>query len=242
MYGWRARIGSISATPTDIFPFEFYKIIPEGISLMSTSLSIPQVKEKDLKQGRDEIEVVAMGLAREGADVIILGGAPMLYTQGAGADLVLSNQISKVTGIPAVSNQTAMMDALKTLGCNKILIASPFVQETNKKLKTFLEGSGLKIGGMSGFGKIKNADINRITQQQAYRFVKAAFKKHQNKRINGIVIPCANWPTSLLVSKWEADLGVPVVTSNLAKIWAVLKTLEIRDVITGFGSLLEGKR
>ena len=241
MYGWRARIGSIAATPTDIFPYEFYQIVPEGISIMPASLSIPQVKEKDLKEGREAIESVAMALAREGADVIILGGAPMLYTQGSGSDRILSDQISKVTGIPTVSNQTAMMDALKALGANKILIASPFVKETNEKLKTFLEGSGFEVIAMGGYGMVKNADINRITRQQAYRFVKSTFKENRDKEIQGILMPCANWPTSLLVDKWEADLNVPVVTSNLAKIWAALRVLDIKDKITGFGHLLETK-
>ena len=55
-------------------------------------------------------------------------------------------------------------------------------------------------------------------------------------------MPCANWPTSLLAEKWELDLDVPVVTSNLAKIWAALRVLGIKDKITGFGRLLENKR
>ena len=242
MYGWRARIGSIGATPTDIFPYEFYQIVPEGISIMPASLSIPQVKEKDLKEGREAIETVAMGLTREGADAIILGGAPMLYAQGAGSDRILSDQITKATGIPTISNQTAMMDALKALGVNKILVTSPFVEETNEKLKAFLEGSGFEVAGMGGFGLEKNADINRITRQQAYHFVRDTFVKHQRKGIQGILMPCANWPTSLLAEKWEVDLDVPVVTSNLAKIWAALRVLGIKDKITGFGRLLENKR
>jgi len=241
MYGWRARIGSIAATPSDIFPYEFYQIAPAGLTIMPTALSIPQVKEKDLKQGRDEIEEAAKGLAREGADVIILGAAPMLYALGPGSDRVLSERISKVTGVPTISNQTAMMDALKALEATKILIASPFVKETNQKLKAFLEGSGFKVVGMGGFGKVKNADINRITRQQAYHFVKSTFHSYQKKEIQAILMPCANWPTSLLVEKWETDLGVPVVTSNQAKLWAALSVLGIKDKISGYGELFGTK-
>jgi len=134
-----------------------------------------------------------------------------------------------------------MMDALRALDAAKILIASPFVKETNQKLKAFLEGSGFKVVGMGGFGKVKNADINRITRQEAYHFVKSAFNSHKSKEIQGILMPCANWPTSLLVKKWETDLGVPVVTSNLAKLWAALKVLGIKDKISDFGSLLSTK-
>jgi len=242
MYGWRARVGSISASVTDIFPYEWYKIVPEGITLRQTTLAIIQVKEKDLNEARERIEAVALAVAREGTDVMVLGGAPMVYMQGPGADRALSDRITQVTGVPTISNQTAMMDALRALGCEKILLATPHDQATNEKLKRFLEGSGFQVRGMGGMGLIKNAEINQITRQQAYHFVKNTFREHRDQEIEGILMPCANWPTSLLASKWEVDLGIPVVTSNLAKIWAVLKTLEIRDVIRGFGRLLEQPR
>jgi len=241
MYGWRARIGSIAATPSDIFPYEFYRIAPEGLSIMPTALSIPAVKEKDLNEGRAIIEAAAMGLAREGADVIVLGAAPMLYSLGPGSDRVLSEQIQEATGVPTVSNQTAMMDGLKAFGAEKILIASPFVQETNAKLKVFLEGSGFRVVGMAGYGKVKNADINQITRQQTYRFVRSAFRENQGRDLQAILMPCANWPTSLLVDKWETELGIPVVTSNLAKLWAAFRIIGIKDRISGYGSLLATK-
>ena len=242
MYGWRARIGSISAAPTDALPYEFYKIVPEGITLMQTTLAIAEVKEKNLNQAGKRVESVALTVAREGADAIILGGAPMVYTKKSGADRILSDRIARLTGIPVISNMSAMMDALKALGCQKILVVNIHDQATNKKLKPFLEGSGFKVIGMGAYGLLKNSEINRVTRQQAYHFVTDTFKQHRNKGAQGVLITCANWPTSLLASKWEADFGIPVVTSNLAKIWAALKTLEIRDVITGFGSLLESKR
>jgi len=241
MYGWKARIGSISAVPTDIFPYEFYKIVPEGITLMQTTLAIPKVKEKDLDEARKAIEGIARTLAREGADVIILGAAPIVYFKGVGSDRALSDEIAKATGVPTISNQTAMMDALNAHGCKRILLVSPHDQETNEKLKRYLEPQGFEVVGMGGLNLIVNAEINRITRQQAYHLVKDTFNKYRAKGIQGILLPCANWPTSLLVRTWETELGVPVVTSIQAKIWACLKTLGIKDEIRGFGSLLEKK-
>ena len=41
MYGHRARIGYTSPPlTTEIFPYEFYKIVPDGVSLVVTSLDI----------------------------------------------------------------------------------------------------------------------------------------------------------------------------------------------------------
>lgn len=239
MYGWRARIGSISATPTDIFPYEFYRIVPEGLTIVQTTLTIGEVKEDELSEAYERIEAIALTLARGGSDIIVLGGAPMLFMRGPGSDRALSKKVSEVTGVPTISNQTAMMDGLRALNCEKVLIVSPFVPETNQKLKGFLEGSGFQVVGMAGLGLSSNPDINRITRQQAYHFLRAAVEEHRAQVPQGILVPCAHWPTSLLVSTWEDDIGLPVVTSNLAKIWAALKVLKINSPISGYGRLLE---
>jgi hypothetical protein len=41
MYGWRARIGNISPTAcSEILPYEFYQVAPEGVAFVSTNLVI----------------------------------------------------------------------------------------------------------------------------------------------------------------------------------------------------------
>ena len=41
MYGHRARVGYTSPPlTTEVFPYEFYKIVPEGVSLVITTLAI----------------------------------------------------------------------------------------------------------------------------------------------------------------------------------------------------------
>ena len=236
MYGWRGRVGSVAATPSDIFSYEFYKIVPPGLSIMQTTLSIHVMTTEELAAGFAGQERMAVALAKEGADVIILGGAPTLYDQGPGADKALSQRISEATGVPAVSNQTAMMDGLRALGCRKIMIASPFNEENNRKLKKYLEGSGFEVVAALGMGFAANADINRVSSEEAYRFLK---KSGQSCReAEGMIVPCANWPTTLVAAQVEVDLGIPVVTSNQAKTWAALRVLEIKEPITKFGRLL----
>ena len=51
MYGWRGRVGSIAATPSDIFSYEFYKIVPPGLSIMQTTLAIHVMTTVELAAG-----------------------------------------------------------------------------------------------------------------------------------------------------------------------------------------------
>ena len=46
MYGWRARIGNISPTAcSEILPYEFYRVAPEGVTFVSTNLVIRDARE-----------------------------------------------------------------------------------------------------------------------------------------------------------------------------------------------------
>ncbi len=239
MYGYRGRVGSIAATPSDIFSYEFYKIVPAGLTVMQTTLSIHLMTAEELAAGFAATEKTALTLAREGADVIILGGAPTLYDQGPGADTALSQRVAQATGVPTVSNQTAMMDGLRAFGCKKIMIASPFNEENTRKLQRYLEGSGFEVVGARGMGFTANADINRVSLEEAHRFIKESGRAC--RQAEGIIVPCANWPTSLIAHQVETDLGIPVVTSNLAKIWGALRLLEIKEPIRQYGRLLAEK-
>jgi len=45
-YGWRGRLGNISPTAcTEIFPYEFYRVAPDGVTLVLSNLVIHDARE-----------------------------------------------------------------------------------------------------------------------------------------------------------------------------------------------------
>jgi maleate cis-trans isomerase len=52
-----------------------------------------------------------------------------------------------------------------------------------------------------------------------------------------IFISCTAWRTIEIIELLEKDLGKPVITSNQATMWAILKKMGIRGV-EGYGKLL----
>jgi maleate cis-trans isomerase len=59
---------------------------------------------------------------------------------------------------------------------------------------------------------------------------------------DSIVISCTNLRAAPAIAPLEAELGIPVVTSNQAGIWQSLRLLGIDAAISGYGALLEGRR
>ena len=49
MYGHRARIGYTSPpATTEVFPYEFYNIVPEGVTLVITTLAIMKLTSSEV--------------------------------------------------------------------------------------------------------------------------------------------------------------------------------------------------
>ena len=62
IYGSRARIGYTSPPlTTEVFPYEFYQIVPKGVTLVVTSLAIVVRSKDEVDQSYD----ISMRAARE---------------------------------------------------------------------------------------------------------------------------------------------------------------------------------
>ena len=49
MYGYRARIGYTSPpASTEVFPYEFYAVVPKGITLVLTTLAVADVTPEEV--------------------------------------------------------------------------------------------------------------------------------------------------------------------------------------------------
>jgi maleate isomerase/arylmalonate decarboxylase len=55
---------------------------------------------------------------------------------------------------------------------------------------------------------------------------------------DAILITCTDFPTLPLIAQLEREFGVPVVTSNQATFWAMLRAAGVDDRFTDFGRLL----
>src|SRR5215469_12828836 len=83
IYGSRARIGYTSPPlTTEIFPYEFYKIVPEGVTLVVTTLAIVERSTSEVDQSYDISMKAAREMAAAGVDIVVLGGVPINLSRG----------------------------------------------------------------------------------------------------------------------------------------------------------------
>jgi len=223
MYGWRARIGLIVPSSNTTMEEEFRKILPEGVSIHISRIRLRTVTRKELIEMEKGIDKAANELSDAEADIIVFGCTTGSLVGGYGYDIKLSKRIEKVSGRPALTTSTAVINAFKALNIKKVSVATPYIDELNIDEKRFFEDNGFKVVDIKGLGLRNNIDIGKQPPNVSYRLAKSL-------NLNGVecvFISCTNFRTIEIIRPLEMDLGIPVVTSNQATFWYTFKKLGI---------------
>ncbi len=234
MYGWRARIGLIIPSSNTTMEPEFWKMAPEGVSIHSARMRLIEVTPEALSEMHKDLMHAAQLLSDTNVDIIVFGCTSGSFLEGLGFDKQISDEIKSNVGVEAITTSTAVIDALKELELRKIVLATPYIEEINKKEVKFLEDNGIKVLKYKGLGILKNTEIGAQTPDVAYRLAKEVYVSEAD----GVFISCTNFRTIEILDVLEQDLGVPVISSNQATMWKTLKTLGIREKYESFGTLL----
>jgi maleate isomerase len=239
MIGWRAHLGAIFPTPVPgRVVREFYEVVPDGVDLTMASLTIRQLTVEDLEEAMTGVERAAEQLARFEVDMIYLLGVPPVVLRGAGYDQELIKRMERAAGRPACTDITGVMEAFRTLSLRRLVMATPFEDDMNERIRKFLGTAGFEIVHMKGLGIRKNVDIRKLAIPIEYTFAREVVRECPVEP-DGIYIPCGGWGTVHNIRRLEQDLGKPVVTWFQAMIWWTLRQAGVRAPVSGYGKLLE---
>lgn len=151
----------------------------------------------------------------------------------------LSKFIEKEAGVPGVATAPALVLAARELGMKKVAVATPYHDALNQHEKEFLEACGLQVLGIKGLGigaggPQEYVKIAKVTPEEVLAHCRAAWVQSAD----GMIVSCTDLRTLEAVPQLERELGVPVISSNLATLWMARRAAELRDRIPGWGSLL----
>lgn len=152
-------------------------------------------------------------------------------------DEVTCARISReAKGVPAITSAMAIGEALKALGARNVALVSPYSEEVNGRARHYFETKhGLKIAALEGFAAKDSYMIGKLGPENA----RDAFRRIDRPGIEAFVVPGGNFPTMQSIAEWEREFKKPVVTTNQASLWAVLRRLGSKDTVSGLGRLLE---
>jgi maleate isomerase len=236
MYGSRARIGYTSPPRlTEVFCRDFYRVMPEGVSLVITTLAIREMSSAELQQSLDMARDVAGEMARAGVDVVVLGGVPINLTAAGPAGVeVLIHETSQACGVPVTSSLTAQMKALKAVGARRVAVVQPFA-ESHSSSYGYLDYFGFGVTGIVA-GGYTPIQLGTLPEDASAQLARALMR--ENPDADTLYFPCPHWPVVDNIEGLEQELGVNVVAAGQAIFWEALRCSGLDDTIPGYGRLL----
>jgi maleate cis-trans isomerase len=237
MYGHRARIGYTSvAYVTEVFPYSFYKIAPEGITLSLLTLHQTRFGPEEMSRLYDETIRSAHAFAMSGVDLIVLGGRPVLLSKGAAHLERLLVELPRSLGVPVTTDATAQLEAFKALGARRVATVHPFSEDQNPMFEPMIKELGLEpagvLAGGSSLPQLPTLDISCALEW-------GRKMKKLRPDADTLLFPCPHWAVIEAIEPLERELKVNVVTNLQTTLWHALRLCGVNDKIKGYGRLLE---
>ena len=235
-YGWRGKIGLITPSPNNVNEPEWNRLVPPGVAIHTSRvlLSGAMTLESYHDMARD-LTRSAHELSHAEVDIVAFG-----CTSGSFLCPLdeLTASISQKTGTPAIVTAGAVIMALRKLGIRKVALATPYLDFVNQREIEFLGEYGIGVtrchGLNLGHNHAERRGMGHIPPQVFYRIA----CEIDSPDADAIFLSCANIATIDVIEEIEQTLCKPVVTSNVACLWACLRILGINSSITGYGRLL----
>ncbi len=235
--GSKAALGLIVLQADETIEKEFRPLFDlDGVVLYHARIpSDPEVTEETLMRMKEQLTDTAALLPRNRPlDVIgyaCTSASTVIGSQAVEIDVRKAHPDARVTN-PAA----AVVAALKHLGVSKVGVVTPYIAEVSDAVVELLRKQGLDPVKVGSFGQSEEATVARI----APRSVELAVQMiGEDPQVEAVFASCTNLRTLPVIDACEKKLGKPVISSNLALAWHMMKLAGIKTTGLGPGKLFE---
>jgi len=230
------RLGLIVPTTNTVNEAEWRRMAPPGVTF--TLVRIPL--HTDTEALHADLETSILELKRHKPDVLA-------YACTAGSLVVpldaLTGFMQDIAGVPCVATAPALVRACEFLGVKAVSLATPYHDALNDHEVEFFAQCGIRTLSLKGLGigaggPHEYVKIAKVPKEEVYAHCRAA----DVPQAQGMIVSCTDFQVLEAIPRLEAELGKPVISSNLATFWAALRAAGLRQPIAGFGRLLEAQR
>ena len=184
-----------------------------------------------------------MGPRLTAAAQLILPGEPLdviCYSCTAASVVIGDEAVTQAIqaarpGVPVVTPSGAALMAFKALGVSKISVLTPYLVATSQPMADYFTKHGLAIQSFDCFGLEDDRIMARVTRNA---IIEAACRVDVPEA-EALFISCTGLPAVAAIAEIEARLGKPVVTSNQASAWAMMRYAGLDHKPVGCGQLFE---
>jgi len=228
--GWEKKLGIIVPSWNTVMEREVQRMAGETMSVHSMRISHTADTEEKLLWLGTQAPAAAALLAHAKVNVICYGCAAGGFLKGPVEDRALGEKIQNDTGIPVAVSSAAVAEALRAFGAKRISLASPYAPWLNERLRQYLTAAGFEVMAMQG---LDTQNHSAVTNER----IEALIAEVDRPQTQAIFVSCSNFPTLGIIESMERKLGKPVVASNQASMWKMLRLMGDARTVPGAGRL-----
>lgn len=230
---WRARIGYVLLAMEQTIEDDVFRLTPSGVGCHFNRVPMANaVTVENLLAVADELpraaELILPDLTLDVITYACTSGSIVV-----GEDRVREQLSKGAPGAKTTSLVSGAIRALHTLEARRVVVATPYLDEINVLEKQYLEKRGLEVLEIQGLNITNDEDIVRVSPSYVREFA-SSLDHHE---ADAMFISCGALRTLDIIDELEILIGKPVVTSNQAMVWDVLRLAGVEDRIEGYGQL-----
>lgn len=223
----RKRLGVLVGDSDPIVEFDLQRFLPRHVSFHVGRLDMPpdaELAAADSSQMMcDSAPYAARKVAKAEVGFFLFACTSASFLHGEGWDRQVAQSITDATGVPATTTATAVADALEAVGVRRVFMATPYSQEVNAREVAFLGRRGIEVSRQQSFGCTKSRDVSHVPVDR----IRDRLLAHgaEISKAGALFVSCTMLRAMEIAESLEETLGVPVVTSNTAAMWAMLRAV-----------------
>ncbi len=231
----RGKLGFVLLATEQTIQDDMFTLIPRDVGVHYSRVAIPDsITPKSLTD-------LAAGLAPAAELLLPDASLDVVSYACTSGSLVLgeervAQELNK--GAPkavATCLIASVIKALQALKVSSIAMATPYLDSINQLEQQYLAKHGIEVVSMAGMNLEKDSDMVRVTPDYIHDYAAAV----DVPAAEAVFISCGALRSIDIIARLEDTLGKPVVTSNQAMAWHMMRLIGVNDQQKGYGSLLE---
>ena len=232
----RARIGLIVLATDFTIEHEWRKIVTPmaGVALyQSRILNDNQITPETLRAMEPRI-ASSTDVILPGSELDVVAYGCTSASMAIGEETVFARIREARPTAKCTTPITAAFAAFRAFGARRVGVLTPYRADVNRIVASYIQERGFHVPVFGSFNEQDDGVVSRITPAAIKRGVQTILAKAP---VDCVFVSCTSVRLAEAARDIEAEIGVPITSSNHAMAWHALRLAGIEDSMPQWGSL-----
>lgn len=232
----RARIGLIVLATDFTIEHEWRKIMAglDGVALYeSRILNDAQITPETLRAMEPRI-ASATDVILPGSTLDVVAYGCTSASMAIGEDKVFEKIRTVRPGAKCTTPITAAFAAFHALKAKRIGVLTPYRADVNRIVADYIRARGFDVPVFGSFNEQDDGVVSRITPASIRKSVATLL---DTAEVDAVFVSCTSVRLAEAAADIEAEIGIPITSSNHAMAWHALRLAGVGDSLPQWGRL-----